>query len=80
MYLLTAFIDAHVYAQQRIAYCTGSTFAVDTHEQEVVVLESQALVEQARDRLAAIDPETVTKQVTKQTARWVIHERAGRAW
>jgi hypothetical protein len=75
VYLLTAFIDAHIYAQQRIAYCMGTTTAVDTPEQEVVVLESQALVEQARDRLAAIDPETVTKQVTKQTARWVIHEQ-----
>lgn len=74
VYLLTSFIDAHVYAQHRIAYFMGSsTEEPDTAEQALVIQESWELVENARSYLGSIDPETVTRQVSKLTARWVLH-------
>lgn len=75
VYLLTAFIDAHNYAQKRIPYYLGDTETIDTPEEALVVQESRGMVSKAKARLAAIDPEIVTTQVSKQTARWILHRQ-----
>jgi hypothetical protein len=75
VYLLTAFIDAHHYAQKRIPTYLGDTDTIDTPEEALVVQESRAVVALAKARLAAIDPQVVTVQVSKQTARWIVHRQ-----
>lgn len=73
VYLLTTFIDAHHYAQKRIPYYLGDTETIDTPEEALVVQESRMIVHKAKEFLAAIDPSIVTLQVSKQTARWILH-------
>lgn len=73
VYLLTTFIDAHQYAQKRIPYYLGDTETIDTPEEALVVQESRELVNKARACLRAIDPGIITLQVSKQTARWILH-------
>lgn len=75
VYLLTAFVDAHINAQQRITLYLGDTETVDTPEEAMVVQESRGLVAKARKRLLGIEPGIMLRQVTKATARWVIHSQ-----
>jgi hypothetical protein len=75
VYLLTAFIDAHNYAQKRIPFYLGDTETIDTPEEALVVQESRDLVAKAKARLAAIDHNIVVVQVSKQTARWIVHRQ-----
>jgi hypothetical protein len=49
--VLTCFISAHEYAQQRIPVYLGEEAVADTVEQAVVVAESQKLVQKAKSRL-----------------------------
>jgi len=75
IYLLTSFIDAHHYAQKRIPYYLGETYSIDTPEEARVVQESRIVVARAQAHLAAMNPHVVTLQVSKQTARWILHRQ-----
>jgi NhaP-type Na+/H+ or K+/H+ antiporter len=71
---LNSFIQAHEYAQRKIVFYLGNQSAtLDTAEQRIVVKESKELVQKARNRLSEVDPTLVTKNISKQSARWILH-------
>jgi hypothetical protein len=73
VYLLTSFIEAHEYAQHKIQFFLRESGMIDQPEENLVVNESREQVRQARSRLAEIDSNAITLQVSKQTARWILH-------
>ena len=75
IYLLTSFIEAHNYAQKRIPNYLGETYSIDTPEEASVIAESREVVARAKAHLSAMNPQIVTLQVSKQTARWILHRQ-----
>eukprot|EP01034_Spumella_vulgaris_P023862 gene23862-30138_t len=73
VYLLTSFIEAHEYAQHKIQFFLRESDMIDQPEENLVVNESRDQVRQARAKLAEIDSNVIALQVSKQTARWILH-------
>ena len=77
VHVLTSFIEAHEYAQERIPFYLGETEGIDTAEEAMVVEESQELVREAQLLLAALSPEVVTRQISRQIASWILYTQEG---
>eukprot|EP01034_Spumella_vulgaris_P023864 gene23864-30140_t len=76
VYMLTSFIEAHEYAQHRISHFVGNTLNNDSSDKSVtasILDSSRDQVRQARAKLSEIDSNVIALQVSKQTARWILH-------
>merc|ERR1719223_656517 len=70
---LTGFIEAHEYAQKKIAYYLGQSESLDTLETMLVVKESEAAVQRAKARLRNTDPQEASVNISQQAVRWILH-------
>eukprot|EP01041_Mallomonas_annulata_P003036 gene3036-5952_t len=73
VYILSSFIEAHEYAQEKIPYYLGEEEGIDTPELALVVQESVESVTAAKAMLADIDADIISYNVSKQVARILLH-------